>query len=124
MPHDGRSQTLEVISAIVASTIDVEGRRAQDSACLATGQVTLDSFSYSRRTPVVLKALAVQAQLERVPVQIRFCKRLLMLEQILVHSPEICLCSSRFSGGCGGGGVWVGCFPRGKGKKQNEARRV
>src|SRR5260370_9577949 len=118
MPHDGRSQTLEVISAIVASTIDVEGRRAQDSACLATGQVTLDSFSYSRRTPVVLEALAVQAQLERVPVQIRFCKRLLMLEQILVHSPEICLCSSRFSGGCRGARPWMGFPPPEKRKKE------
>jgi hypothetical protein len=108
----------------MTNAIDIEGRCALHAACLATGQVTLDSFSYVRGTPVMLEAHGVQAQLERVLVQIRFCERLLMLEQILVHSPEICLCSSRFSGGCGGARMWMDCLERKMAKHETEPVRI
>jgi len=108
----------------MTNAIDIEGRCALHAACLATGQVTVDSFSYVRGTPVMLEAHGVQAQLERVHVQIRFCERLLMLEQILVHSPEICLCSSRFSGGCGGARMWMDCLERKMAKHETEPVRI
>jgi hypothetical protein len=37
----------------------------------------------------VLEARVIQAQLERVRAQISFCKRLLMLEEVFVHCPEV-----------------------------------
>src|SRR5260370_41881463 len=49
---------------------------------------------------------------------------LLMREQILVHSTEICLCSSRFSGGCGGARMWMDCLERKMAKHETEPVRI
>jgi hypothetical protein len=108
----------------MTNAIDIKGRCALHAAGLATGQVTLDSLSYSRRTPVVLEARCIQAQLERVPAQIRFCERLLMLEEVFVHCPEVRLCACRFGSHRRRASMRMDCLERKMAKHETEPVRI
>src|SRR5207237_6952249 len=87
--------------AVVSDAVYIERWRTRDSAALATGQIPIDAGFNFWCGPVAREAIGVQAQLHRVAFEVSILERLLVLEQVLVHGPEVGLLGSRFGGGRG-----------------------
>src|SRR5438128_1576682 len=101
--HDRGPQAVHVERPIVAYTVHVECRSALNAAAFPAYPVAVDPSCNFRRSPVAVEALRLESQVDRVLMEIGILERLLMLEEMLVHRPEVPLCAGRF--GCPGCGA-------------------
>src|SRR5207244_7353411 len=107
-----RTQALQVVTAVVSDAVYIERGGTLDSATLATGEIPIDAGFNFWCGPVASEAIGVQAQLHHVAFEICILERLLVLEQVVVHCPEVGLSGSRFGGGRRGAGMRVNFLQR------------
>jgi hypothetical protein len=87
-------------TALVSLAIDEERRRAVYVAVHGTLEVLLDALQVRVAGQILIEALHVEADLTGVLPQVGVIKRLLVLEQRVVHRPEEVLALRRGAFGC------------------------
>ena len=90
-------------AACEALAIDEERRRTVYVAVRATLKILVNAFEIRVVSHVLAEALRVQSDLARVLPQVHVVQRLLVLEQYVVHCPEVVLALRSGAFGCLGG---------------------
>jgi hypothetical protein len=97
---NGIRQHVEVEGAIMAHAVNEEGRRAIDAAADAAHKMLTHARRIDMPGDLAGKAGDIEAETGRILDQMVALKGILMLEQQIVHVPELALYSGRLCGFC------------------------
>src|SRR4051794_18637237 len=86
---DGVQQRIEIVRTVMAKAIDKERRRAIDAAACAAEHVFAYALGVGAAREFVEEGLEVEVKLLRVTGQVVGFEGFLVLEQEVVHVPEL-----------------------------------